>query len=250
MPRFLRFLLIFFIVWVWVFYNNFQIWPVGGLKNWSLFPTSKIKLAEAVIASNDGLLVYSLTSSSTRFSPYNGSSTNTFTASTSLSVDTATNNTGYVLRTSPTQQEAIVAFASSSSIVVLCYNGTTWTKEWVFTSGTQPTNSRFFDVAYETASGDAMVLYATVSTSTNELAYRTKSGSTSCGSANWSAETALDPVQTSGAVGWVKLAWDRLSSSNLITAIWADYNQDLWSMVWSGTAWGNEPATALETNLE
>lgn len=156
----------------------------------------------------------------------------------------------FQIRTSPTKREAIAGYVSATGVLqVLCFNGTSWVNEWSATVGGTAAAQRF-DIAYETASGDAMVLYSRNVGTTNELGYRTKAGSASCGSGNWSAATTLDPVRTSGVVHWVKMASDRRSTSNLITAIWADANSDLSAMVWSGTAWGNEPATTTETSLE
>ena len=156
----------------------------------------------------------------------------------------------YVLRTSPTRREAIAGYVTAAGVLqILCYDGTSWSNEWSVTVGGTATTRRF-DIAYETNTGDAMVLYSRNTGTTNELEYRTKAGSLGCGSANWAAATNLDPVRTTGVVHWVKMAWDRRASSNLITAIWADANADLSAMTWSGTAWGNEPAAATETSLE
>ncbi len=95
-----------------------------------------------------------------------------------------------------------------------------------------------------------VVLYSTNTATTNELAYQTKLGGTGCGAGNWSGAVNLNPLRTTGIVHWVKLAWDRRSSSDLVAAIWADANSDLSAMVWDGSAWVNEPLTALTTTLE
>jgi hypothetical protein len=95
-----------------------------------------------------------------------------------------------------------------------------------------------------------VVLYSTDTATSNELAYRTKAGTSACGTANWSSATNLTSARTNGKVQWVKMAWDRRSTSDLITAIWADEASALSASVWSGSAWGNEPSAALETSLE
>ncbi|MEK9154827.1 MAG: hypothetical protein AAB596_02055 [Patescibacteria group bacterium] len=208
-----------------------------------------LKIKDALAVSNgDAKIFYSISANTTPRTRDYISSTNSFnTAATTVAGATALQ---VVTKASPTKDEMIAGYVNSAgTLQVACWNGTSWTNEWSVASGGTGTTRRF-DIAYETNSGDAMVLYSTNVGTTNELAYRTKPGASACGSANWSAATNLDPVRTSGIVHWVKLAHDRRAAQNLITAIWADANADLSAMVWSGTTWGNEPTAALETALE
>lgn len=194
-----------------------------------------------------GILVYGDGSTTPLYRTYN-STANTFGSQTSM-VTSAISRT-FVVRTSPIGSEAIAGFISSTGVLnIQCYNGSTWSQEWSVTVGGTGADRRF-DIAYETATGDVMVLYGTNTATTNELAYRTKAGGTGCGTANWATATNLDPIRTSGIVHWVKMAWDKRAGQNLVTAIWADANRDLSAMQWSGTAWGNEPSAATETSLE
>jgi len=166
--------------------------------------------------------------------------------------NTVTGSAGrtFQLRTSPTTGEAIAGYVTVGGVLqVMCFDGKTWINEWSATVGGTATTRRF-DIAYETNTGDAIVLYSANVPTTNELLYRTKLGSTKCGSANWSGATNLNPIRTTGTVHWVKMAWDRHATSTLITAIWADSNADLSAMVWSGSAWGNEPSAVTEASLE
>ncbi len=199
------------------------------------------------VAPGDGLLTYGTTATTPRARHYSSSWNGT---GATLQAPTGSSGLFYTVRTSPTKKEAIAGYVNSSgTLQVMCFDGTTWTNEWSASTGGTGTTRRF-DIAYETNSGDVMVLYGNNNTATtNELNYRTKPGTSACGS-GWSSATNLDPVRTSGAVHWVRAAWDRRASSNLITAIWADANSDLSAMVWSGSAWSNEPAAALETSLE
>lgn len=197
--------------------------------------------------SYDGLLVYGDGTTTPKYRTY-ATSTNTFGTQTSALA--ASSGQTFTLRTSPTKTEAIAGYVTTAGVLnVLCFDGTTWMQEWSATVGGTGTTRRF-DIAYETTTGDAMVLYSTNTATTNELAYRTKLGSTGCGAANWAAATNLNPIRTSGIVQWVKMAWDRRAGQNLITAIWADAAADLSAMTWSGIIWGNEPATAMTTTLE
>lgn len=153
---------------------------------------------------------------------------------------------------SPTKQEVIAGYVNSSgTLQIMCYNGTSWTNEWTAPVGGNGSTRRF-DIAYETNSGDVIVAYSRNAVATNAVDYKTKLGSLGCGPSNWSSTSNLptSTVLTTETVHWVKMAWDRRTSSSLITAIWADSNSDLGAGVWSGTAWGNEPSSTLSTTLE
>lgn len=195
----------------------------------------------------DGIMTYGVSANTTpQVRTYSGSG-NSFGAAAGTVAGAAPLT--MVTRVSPITTEAITGYVDSTGTLrVMCYNGTSWTNEWNVSVGGTGTTRRF-DIAYETNSGDAMVLYSTNTGTTNEMAYRTKAGTTGCGTANWATAANLDPVRTSGVVQWIKIAWDTRASSNILTAAWADANSDLSAMQWSGTAWGNEPAAALSTSL-
>jgi len=222
------------------------VWIFSGFP---ILEKSKINQVQALdVSSGDGLIIYGESGNTTpRWRTYNGIDNNFSIENNALSGAIGLN---FTLRTSPTKQEAIAGYVNSAgNLQIMCYNGTSWSNEWTANVGGTGTTRRF-DIAYETNSGDVIVLYSTNTSTTNELAYRTKSGTTSCGLVNWSGVNNLNPQRTSGIVHWVKMAWDKRASSNLIAAIWADANRDLSSMIWSGSAWGNEPTIALETSLE
>jgi hypothetical protein len=196
----------------------------------------------------NGKVFYSLSGDTTpRTRDYNGTDNSFAAAVSTVAGGTAIQS---VMKASPINNEMVAGYVDAAGLLrVMCYNGAAWTNEWSVTVGGTGTTRRF-DIAYESNSGDVIVLYSANVATTNELRFRTKLGSARCGSVSWSAETNLDPVRTSGVVHWVKLAMDRRSSSNLIAAIWADSGADLSAMIWDGTAWGNEPGTALEISLE
>ncbi len=206
---------------------------------------------KALVANQgDGLLFYAAAASTTpQWRTYDNAS-NDF----SLNSDTVTGAQPVItqVRTSPTKQEAIAAYQDTSgNLRVLCYDGTSWTQDWtiaVAASGT-PTTQRF-SIAYETNTGDAIVAYSRNTAATNALAYRTKPGSTGCGSANWTAAVNFPTTTsvTTGTVQWVKSARDGRSSSVLDAFIWADSNSDLGAAIWSGTAFGN--FKLLDASLE
>jgi type II secretory pathway pseudopilin PulG len=224
-------------------------WSPGGVRNNIVsvytYLTNYVKTIVSTVAG--GVLVYGDGTTTPVRRTYDKTA-NTF--STEGTTTLGSSGVNFQIRTSPTKTEAIVGYVTSAGVLqVMCFDGTSWSNDFSVTVGGTGTTKRF-DIAYETTTGDAMVLYSTNALTTNELAYRTKSGGSACGAGNWSASTNLDPVRTAGAVQWVKMAWDKRAGQNLITAIWADAQRDLSAMVWSGTAWGNEPAAATETSLE
>jgi len=202
------------------------------------------------IAGDSAILAYAdtiNTPTTPKYRTYTNSS-NTFITETGTVAGAIGRN--FIVRTSPTKREAIVGYvdnAASGVLRVMCFDGTAWTNDWSVTVGGSGTTRRF-DIAYETNSGDVLVLYST-NAGTNELDYRTKAGSLGCGSANWVDQPAFDSPGTTGVVQWVKMAWDRRPSLNLISAIWADANAHLQGAMWSDIGW-TQRTTAMETSLE
>jgi|GEM_PF-1183773 len=193
-----------------------------------------------------GFIVYGNGTSTPKYRNYFGDNT------TSVEKDSILGDIGRVFETetSPIKREAIAGYVNNAGLLhVMCFDGKNWQNEWSVNVGGTGTTRRF-DIEYETNSGDAIVLYSTNTATNNELAYRTKSGGSACGSANWSNSTNISSARTSGIIHWVKMARDRRSSSNLIGAVWADANSDLSASIWNGTGWVNEPTFTLETSLE
>lgn len=198
-----------------------------------------------ISVNGDGLLVYGRTGNTTPRVNFYTNSDNTFAANSDTVAGAAGRN--FIIKTSPTKQEAIVGYVESGTLRVMCYNGANWTNEWNVSVGGTDTTRRF-DISYEYQSGNVMVLYSTNS-GTNELDYRTKSGGLNCGSGNWVDQPAFDSSSTTGVVTWVKLTADSRSGSNVLAAAWADMNRDLQAAIWNGTSW-IQRSSALETTLE
>ena len=202
---------------------------------------------KSIVTAGDAITIYGDGTNTPKSRTYTnasdgfGNESNTLAGSSGLT---------FVVRTSPTKLEATAGYVGSDgNLRILCFNGLTWSQEWTASVGGVATTRRF-DIAYETNSGDVVVLYGTNAVGTNELAYRTKQGSLGCGSANWSSAINLDPQRTSGIIHWVKMAGDRRAPSNLVAAIWADSSSDLSTMIWSGSGFVNEPSNTSETSLE
>ena len=110
----------------------------------------------------------------------------------------------FKIKTSPTKQEAIVGYVTNGGVLrIMCFDGNTWTSDWTVTVGGNGTNNQRFGIAYETQSGDVLVVYSTNVAATNEMAYRTKLGSTGCGADSWSTATNIDALRTSEVVSWI-----------------------------------------------
>lgn len=199
-----------------------------------------------------GLIIYGDGTNIPKFRTYNNSA-NTFAAETGTF--TATVGPTWIIRTSPVNHTAIAGYYDSTgSLVVMCFDGTNWTQEFIAQSGGVGNRHRN-DINFEKTSGDVMVIYSKGGTSGNatrwgKLGYRTKSGSTGCGSANWSGETILTPLRTSSDIMYVKLAQDRRVGSDILAVTWVDTNDDISAKIWDGSSWVNEPSAVTDNNLE
>ncbi len=239
-----QFILILIIATTWVFSGWPQIFN---------FPPETQKAQALDVANGNGILFYAAAANTTpQWRTYNNA-TNDFSANsnTVAGAQPVIN----VIKTSPTKQEAIAAYQDTSgNLRVLCYNGTSWSEDWtiaVAASGT-PTTRRF-DIAYETNTGNVTVAYSRNTAAVNALAYRTKTGSSGCGSANWAAAVNFPTTTTatSNTVMWVKAARDGRSAQNLSAWVWLDNaatNADLGGAIWSGSAFTN--FKQIETSME
>jgi len=202
------------------------------------------------VSQGDGIIIYGQSGNTTpQWRTYAGGA-NTF--GNALGTVAGTQPVIVQTRTSPTKQEAIVAYQDDSgNLKVMCYDGNSWYNEWsvnIAPGGNQ--RERRFDVSYETQSGDAIVVYSKNISATNALAFRTKSGGAGCGSANWS--NAIDFPSgsgvTFGTVYWIKMARDARSTSNIAAVAWSDYNSNLGAALWDGSTFTN--FKRLELSLE
>lgn len=223
-------------------------WSVGGSRNNSVILNHYLtNYAKMISNHGDGFIAWGNNATLAKWSIFNASGNTFGTISNLLTPEIAHN---LRLITNSSKNEALLAYTSSTGTLHLfCYNGNSWSEDWNTTVGGLG-NTRRFDLAYESESGDAIIIYSTDTSNTNELAMRTKASSSSCGNTSWSSITPLDPLRTSGIIHWVKLANNLASSSDILALAWADSNSDLSSMIWDGTTWGNEPNSTTETNLE
>lgn len=221
-------------------------WNFGPTRNNSVVLTEYLtNYAKAIMTAGDGILSYSTGTTAPSWRNYSNASDN---FGTLMGMPVGANARNWATAVAANKTELIAGYTDNAGTLrIFCFDGNTWTSEWSAAVGGTGTTRRF-DIAYENNSGKAMVVYSTNTGTTNELAYRTKTGG--CGVGNWSAVTNLDPVRTSGIVHWVKLAEDRRSGQNTLAMIWADASSDLSTLMWNGTNWVNEPAAVTEASLE
>ncbi|GBL41519.1 hypothetical protein EMGBD3_08870, partial [Nitrosarchaeum sp.] len=100
-------------------------------------------------------------------------------------------------------------------------------------------NFRNFDVEYEKLSGEAILVYGT--STADQLGYMRYDGT------SWITNSTITTTNTSGTIEWVEMESD--PNSDKIGLAWSDTNDDLDAQVWSGSAWGNAPGSALTTAL-
>jgi parallel beta-helix repeat protein len=168
-------------------------------------------------------------------------------------------------------RETVVKYSPVSSKIVLvtqsddgfldgyacssnCTNASNWVVSNNFASvwpAAPGINSRRFDVEFETATGKAMIVYATnASNSSRDLAYRILP----VGPLNISplAEQYIDDSSESGAKQYTWVALDRkpnASSSELALIGFDNSSEDINAWIWSGSSWGNfREITAASTS--
>lgn len=202
---------------------------------------------EGESTSLSGLIIYGDGTTVPKYRAYNvnedtfGAETGTFNATVGPT---------WIIRTSPTQHLALAGYYDSTgSLIVMCFDGTNWSQEFVAASGGVGNRHRN-DIAFEKTSGDAMVIYSKGQHVFGQLGYRTKPGGTGCGSQYWSNEALINPARTSDDIMYVKLAQDRREGSNILAATWVDTSEDISAKLWDGSSWVNEPSNTTDTNVE
>ncbi|MFQ5978974.1 MAG: hypothetical protein ACE5OZ_12685 [Candidatus Heimdallarchaeota archaeon] len=149
---------------------------------------------------------------------------------------------------SPTNNSEVLVAVSDYTVDIntMIYNNATNTFEHILEVATDISQidpgagkpAQNFDIAYETSSGDKLIVYQDGTTTPK---YRTMSASSS----SWSAEFSLT-VSSTGTPYWIQLASSPSPSSNEIVLVYGDSNNDIYAQVWSGTTWGSEKA--ISTN--
>ena len=132
----------------------------------------------------------------------------------------------------PTRDEKIVVgLDRNGNLSGQIWNGTSWTAFAFNDIATGLEQERWgFDVAYESSSGDAVLVYANGTSGTQGLSYRTWDG------ASWSAPVAIT-TPVSGKPEQLHLATNPLSDELVLVATMKDKAD--FALVWDGSGWGN-----------
>lgn len=134
-----------------------------------------------------------------------------------------------VVKSSNTRNESILGVQTSTgAIYIQIWDGTNWGN--LTQVGTGSPSTRSFDIAYEKASGRAMITY-TPNSGAVDFAYRTWNGTA------LSAPITITAPPTTGAISWLEIDRNPLSASNEVALILLDANNDVYGMLWNGTSW-------------
>jgi len=201
-------------------------------------------LAISVTGDGDAFFGFS-TNTNPRYSYYTNS-TNTFGAQTNAANASATINWTRI-QSSPTEDLLVagsLSTAASNNLTIQTSDGnnTNWTAQWSVTDAV--TTYQSFDIAFEGSSGDAIVVY---SDNTATPKYRTYTASTH----TWdSSSSSITVTLTTGTIRWVKLKTNPGTDTIGLAYSSADTSgSNVNSLIWNGSAWGNEPGTAWGTTI-
>jgi len=169
-----------------------------------------------------------------------------------------------MLRSYPALGKLVLVTESNDALLdaYVCTSNCTASASWVVThdianvseAGTNP-NERRFDVAFETSTGNALVVYAVSSTNTSrDLGYKILPAGTS----NFSGITEQyinDATQSANiAYTWVSLdAKPTAGSNEMALTGFDDSNNTINAWVWNGSSWGNQvtvSSSATATNSD
>lgn len=158
------------------------------------------------------------------------------------SAQPVTGNINYiVLKSARTRNEAILGVQTSTgAIYVQTWNGTAWGN--LTQVGTGPTTTRSFDLAYEKNSDQALIVFSPSSGSA-DFSYRTWDGTTLSGA------TLVTTPPTTGAINWMELRQNPLSTSDEIAMIMSDSTAAIYGMAWTGSGWSTMGTAATWDTL-
>ena len=136
-----------------------------------------------------------------------------------------------VLRACPRREEVILGVIDADyNLTVQTWNGIGWSNVTQLVNNTGSGDARFFDIAYESQSGNAVVVYGT--DEGRSPRYRVWNGT------RWSRErTVALPGDRSRPQYWVILEPD-IRSDEIVLVCQDDYRR-LYAGVWDGKRWGN-----------
>jgi Mg-chelatase subunit ChlD len=138
-----------------------------------------------------------------------------------------------VLESNPLSSEIIMGTSDHNyDVNVQIWDGSSWDGVNQFTSHLDSYSRRGFDVKYEQASGDAIIVYMDMDINDGVPRYSVWDGS------SWSSGAAVDSSSPgSGDIGWIELESNPNSDEMVLVTL--DDKSDIRAQVWDGSSWGN-----------
>jgi len=191
--------------------------------------TSEFSAAIAVTPSSDGNAVWTSASNNVpKQSAWNGTTFGTISNTSNI------NGPIQVMQAAeaPTRDEIIlIGVDSAGAVRGEMWDGTAWSALPFNPLATLTTSSRWAaTVAYESQSGDAILIWANGATGTQGLSYRVWDGT------SWSAEQTITTPIASEAY---QLRVASNPNSDELTLIVATNGPEEYALVWDGNSWGN-----------
>ncbi len=132
----------------------------------------------------------------------------------------------------PTRDEKILLGVDAAGVISgEFWNGTSWAALPFALDTVSSSTNHGFDVAYESQSGHALIVWNNGTTGSAPLSYRTWDGST------WSSEQTIATPQAGEAVE-LQLAANPLTDEMTLVVNPTNANID-YALVWNGSSWGN-----------
>lgn len=194
-----------------------------------LCSAASLMASSGVRGADDVMIAYGVsTDNAPRYRTWTGSA---WSAAASA-IDVGGKPLWLVLRGAPSSGEFVLGVLDSQrDINVQVWNGSTWGSALEATTNADRMSSRVFDIAYEQASGHALLVYK--ESGSSQLRYRTWDGSA------WSAEQSYS--FGSSTVQWLKLVPKPGSDEIIVLEFDYDGDEDHYqrAAVWNGSAFAS-----------
>ncbi|MFZ5527605.1 MAG: DUF4347 domain-containing protein, partial [Pseudomonadota bacterium] len=179
------------------------------------------------------------------YASWNGAS---FSLPAVTGINTTDDITMMLAAEAPTRNEVIMIGSAdvSGKIIALVWDGSQWTAPLTLplaSPAAAASQYNSFAVAYESTSGDAILVWDNGNTGTTGLSYAVWNGT------SWSAvSTITAPV--SGEPYQIKLAASPRSDEMVLVAETSGSSNHQYAIVWNGSSWGNAQALGTDSSKQ
>ena len=154
------------------------------------------------------------------------------------SLDLGTDVKWAVLRSNPVRNEFLLFTQDTNDdAIVQIYNSSSWASQLNVSFDTKSKDTRQIDAAYESISGDAIIVYETSKSNDKLFGFRTWNG------ASWSGETNITTALSSEELTWVQ-AIPNPSNDNVMLVVHND-DEELYAILWNGTSIVNDSNVSI-----